>query len=171
VLLYEQKVGLDAYLSRRGGPMTSLKAVVDFNDQHPADELPYFGQELFLESLARGPRTVAAYQRALVACGRARRDLDALFAKHRLDAVIAPTGSPAWVTDRVNGDNFGFSSSTVAAVAGTPHLVVPMGEVQGLPVTLSFLGRAFGEARLLALGYAFEQVTKARRAPAYRPGV
>jgi amidase len=165
VLLFEQKAGLDAYLRQRGGDVDSLAKVIAFNDAHAAQELVHFGQELFLASQAKGPLSSPAYKQALATCGKARRDLDAVLTKHALDAVIAPTGTPAWVTDAVNGDAFGFSSSPIAAVAGTPHLVVPMGEVAGLPVTLSFLGRAFDEAKLLALGHAFEQRTHARRPP------
>lgn len=166
VLLFEQKAGLDSYLSRRGGPMKSLADVIAFNRSHQ-EELAVFGQELFLESQARGALTSPVYRKALTACGSARKDLEAVFSRHRLDAVVAPTGAPAWLTDTVNGDAFGFSCSSLPAVAGTPHLVVPMGALSGLPVTLSFLGRAFSDAQLLRLGHAFEQLTHARQAPKY----
>jgi amidase len=99
--------------------------------------------------------------------GSRTEGLDRVFDKHRLDALIAPTGGPAWLIDPIAGDHYGGSFSTPAAVAGYPHLTVPAGFVRGLPLGLSFVGRPFSEWRLLGLGHAFEQATRQRRAPAY----
>jgi amidase len=136
--------------------------------------LPYFGQELFEQAQAKGPLTSVAYRRARTTCLRLARTqgLDALLAKHRLDALVAPTGGPAWLTDLVTGDHYtGIGFSTPAAVAGYPHVTLPMGFVFGLPVGLSFVGPAWSEPVLLRLAFAFEQATRARRPPLYRPTV
>ena len=167
VLLFEFKAGLNAYLAGRSGAVRDLAALIAFNETHHDQEMPFFGQELLLQAQAKGPLTEDAYLKALVLCQQARRDIDGLCATHRLDALVAPTGAPAWLTDPVNGDASSLSCSTFAAVAGTPHLTVPAGFIFGLPVGLSFFGRAWSEAVLLKLGYAFEQRAKARRLPTY----
>lgn len=167
VLLFELHADLDAYLAARGGPMRSLADVVAFNRAHAEQELVYFGQQYFEEALTRGPLTSPAYKKALATCGKARVELEATLAKHRLEAFVAPTGAPAWLTDLANGDAFTFSFSTAAAVAGCPHLSVPMGFVGELPVSASFVGAAWADGKVLGLGRAFEQATKARRAPRY----
>ncbi len=167
VLLTELKADLEAYLTKRGGPLKTLESLIAFNTAHAEQELALFGQESFVEAAKRGPLSSEKYKKALATCGQARRDLEALFQKHSLDALVGPTGSPAWFIDPVNGDAFGFSGSTAPAVAGFPHLVVPMGFVSDLPVTLSFIGRAWSEAKLLGLGFAFEQLSHARRAPQF----
>jgi amidase len=167
VLVFELKADLDAYLAARGGPMKSVADVVAFNRAHAAQELPFFGQQFFEDAAARGPLSSPAYRAALAKCAQARTELHALLEKHQLAAVVAPTGAPAWLTDFANGDAFTFSFSTPAAVAGCPHVTVPMGFVGELPVSLSFVGAAWEDARVLALGYAFEQVTKARKPPRY----
>lgn len=167
LMLYEFKAGLDAYLTQRGGAVKDMKGLIAFNLAHPA-ELALFGQELLEQALGKGPLTEAAYLKAAAACGSARKDLVGLLDGQKLDALVAPTGGPAWLTDPVNGDHFGPSCSTPAAVAGTPHLTVPAAFTHGLPLGLSFLGRPWDEGRLLGLGFAFEQATKARRIPGFR---
>ena len=171
VLLYELKHDLALWLKTFApqAPVQTLADVIAFNLAHRDREMPYFAQELFEKAQALGGLDTPAYREALAQCGRGARDdgLDAVIAKHRLDAVIAPTGGPAWLIDPTCGDNFRGSFSKPAAVAGYPHLTVPAGFVRGLPLGLSFVGPAFSEARLLALGAAFEQATQHRRAPTY----
>jgi amidase len=174
VLLYEFKADLEAYLASLGprAPKT-LAALITFNEGQRAREMPYFGQEIFQMAEAKGPLTEPAYTAALEKCRRLSRTegLDAVMDRHRLDAIVAPTGHPAWPIDLVNGDHFLGGSSTPAAVAGYPHVTVPAGSVHGLPVGLSFMGRAWSEARLIQLAYAYEQATTQRRPPAFRPTV
>ena len=173
VLLYELKAGLNAYLAALGpaAPVRTLADVIAFNQREHDREMPYFGQDLFLRAEAKGPLTAAAYRKALRDCGRLSRTLglDAVMARHRLDALVAPTGNPAWPTDLVNGDHFTGSSSTPAAVAGYPSVSVPMGDAWGLPVNLSFVGRAWSEPVLIRLAYAFEQISMHRTPPRFRP--
>ncbi|AOK32492.1 MULTISPECIES: amidase [Burkholderia] len=171
VLLCEFKHDLPLWLRAFApdAPVRTLADVIAFNDAHRAKEMPYFGQETLIRAQAAGGLDSAAYRRALIRCGRrARADgLARVLRKHRLDAIVAPTGGTAWLTDLVNGDSGGGDFSTPAAVAGFPHLTVPAGLVRGLPVGLSFVGAPWGEARLLALGYAFEQATQWRQEPRY----
>jgi amidase len=171
VLLYELKQDLGAWLQTfvPHAKVQSLADVIAFNKAHKAQEMPWFGQELFERAQALGGLDSPAYREALAACVKGARTegLDRVFEQHRLDALIAPTGGPAWLTDPIAGDHVGASFSTPAAVAGYPHLTVPAGFVRGLPLGLSFVGRPFSEWRLLALGHAFEQATRHRRAPAY----
>lgn len=173
VLLYEFKAGLDAYLARLAGdlPARSLAQLIEFNQHHGDREMPFFGQELFVRAQAKGPLTDRAYRRALETSRRLARTrgIDAVLRRHRLDAIVAPTGGPAWVTDLVNGDHFGGSSSTPAAVAGYPAVTVPAGFVSGLPVGITFMGAAGSESLLVKLAYAFEQATSVRRKPAFLP--
>jgi amidase len=173
VLLYELKAGLASYFAElgSGAPVRTLQDVIQFNQRNADREMPYFGQELFLEAQKKGPLTSPAYRKALSRCRRLSREhgIDAVMKRHRLDALVAPTGSPAWPTDLVNGDHFTGGSSTPAAVAGYPNLSVPMGLVRGLPVNLSFFGRAWSEPTLIRLGYAFEQASKHRRPPIFLP--
>jgi len=171
VLLYEFKADLNAYLSSLGprAPAKSLKELIDFNEKHGDREMPYFGQELFILAEQKGPLTTPAYRRALATCRRLARTrgIDATVAEHRLDAIVAPTGSPAFPTDLVNGDHFTGGSSTPAAVAGYPSVTVPAGFVYGLPVGISFFGAAYSEPVLLRLAYAFEHVMQARKQPRF----
>jgi amidase len=167
VLLYELKTDLDAYLATRSGvPVRSLQDVIAFNEAHRRAEMPWFGQDMFLKAQAKGPLTDEAYAKAAEQARRlARAGIDDVLAQQRLDAIVAPTGSPAWLTDHVNGDSFQGSSSSPAAVAGYPSITVNMGSVQGLPVGLSFVGSAWSEGKLLQLAYAYEQGTRHRRPP------
>jgi amidase len=171
VMLYELKAGLNAYLARLGdkAPARSLKEVIEFNERHSKEELPYFGQDLFVKAQAKGPLDSAEYQEALAKCRRlARTDgIDAVMDKHRLDALVAPTLSPACLTDLVVGDRWRGESTTAAAVAGYPSLTVPAGFVFGLPVGMLFFGRAWSEPTLLKLAYSFEQAMRARKSPRF----
>jgi amidase len=171
VLLYEFKADLDAYLGALG-PSASVHSLADliaYNDRNAAREMPYFGQERLLAAQKKGPLTDAAYRKALARNRKlARTDgIDAALAKHRLDALIAPTGLPAWPTDYVNGDHADGGASQFPAVAGYPHITVPAGLVWGLPVGLSFFASAWSEPTLFRLAYAYEQATQARRAPRF----
>ena len=173
VLLYELKADLATYLAAwaPGANVKTLADVIAFNDAHKAAEMPYFGQELFLQAQEKGPLTDQAYRDALAKDQRLSRTegLDVVFAQTNLDAIVAPTGSPAWPTDLVNGDHFLGASSTPAAVAGYPSVAVPVGYAFGLPVGMSFIGRANSEAMLLKLAYAYEQAARPRRAPRLLP--
>jgi amidase len=172
VLLYEFKADLNAYLARLG-PETqirTLKDIIDFNERFRDKTMPYFGQEIFIQAEAKGPLTEKAYLDALAKNHRVTRTegIDALMDKHTLDALIAPTGGPAWMTDLINGDHYtGGGCSTFPAVSGYPHITVPAGFVFGLPVNLSFFGRAWSEPVLIKLVYAFEQAVRARRPPGF----
>jgi len=173
VLLYEFKADLNSYLASLGprAPVKSLKEIIDFNEQHRDREMPYFGQDLFAKAQAKGPLTDKAYRDALLKNHRMsrREGIDFVMDKNKLDALIAPTGGPAWATDWINGDHFTGGYSTASAVAGYPHVTVPAGYVFGLPVGISFFGRAWSEPTLIKLAYAFEQATKVRRAPQFLP--
>jgi len=173
VLLYELKADLARWL-REFAPESGLHSLADmiaFNRRERAREMPWFGQEMFERADKLGGLDEAAYRDALTQCAKgARQDgLDHALDSHKLDALIAPTGGPAWLIDPVNGDHFGASFSTPAAVAGYPHLTVPAGFVRGLPMGLSFVGRPWSEWQLLSMGYAFEQATRARRPPRFTP--
>ena len=174
VLLYELKDGLNAYLAALGSGSTprTLADVIGFNEKERAREMPYFAQELFVIAEAKGPLTDPVYRKALARNHRLARTLgiDATMAKYRLDALVAPTTGAPSLIDLVNGDpGGGGSCTTPPAVAGYPHITVPMGYVRGLPVGLSFFGRAWTEPILLGLAYAYEQATKARRPPQFLP--
>jgi amidase len=173
VLLYEFKADLNAYL-RDWAPTSPAKTLADliaFNERERAREMPYFGQEIFTLAEAKGPLTEKEYVEALETCGRLSRaeGIDTVMDEHRLDAVVAPTGSPAWPIDLVNGDHFQGASSTPGAVSRYPHISLPVGHGFGLPVGLTFLGRPWSEGKLLALAFALEQAINARRPPRYLP--
>jgi len=169
VLLYEFKTDLNAYLAGRGGPVRDLAGLMAFNERHHGEEMPFFGQELLQQAQAKGALSDAAYVKALETCAQARRDITGLLEKHQLQALVGPTGGPAWLIDHVNGDSSGPSFSSPAAVAGCPHITVPAGLVFGLPVGLSFVGSPWQEGGLLKLAYAFEQATLSRRVPQFAP--
>jgi amidase len=175
VLSYELKADLNAYLAGLGptAPVHSLSEVIAFNERFRDKELPYFGQDQFLQAEERGPLTTKEYLDALENNHRMARaeGIDAVMDKFKLDALIAPTGGPARLTDLVNGDSSGGGSSQAAAVAGYPSVTVPAGFVFGLPVGISFFGRAWSEGTLIKLAYSFEQATKVRKAPKYLPTV
>lgn len=172
VLLFEFKTDLETYLTSLGGeaPRT-LAELIDFNEEHRDEEMPLFGQELFVKANDKGPLTDPAYEDALATCRRLSRaeGIDAVMDEHRLDAIVAPSGGPAWITDPVNGDHYVGGNTTPAAVAGYPTVSVPAGFAFGLPVGVSFIGRAWSEQILIRAAHAFERATRHRRAPAFAP--
>jgi amidase len=171
VFLYELKADLNAYLARLGpnAPMKTLQDIIEFNDQHRDKEMPFFGQENFLKAQEKGPLTSQEYLDAIAKNHQlARKDgIDAVMDKNNLDAIVAPTGGPAWITDHIVGDHSGGGSSGAAAVAGYPNVTVPAGFVFGLPVGISFFGRAWSEPVLIRLAYSFEQSTNIRKPPRF----
>lgn len=176
VLEYEFKTDLEAYLKTLGpaAPVKTLADIIDFNEKNRESEMPFFGQERMHAAQSRGPLTEPAYLDAVrtIQKGTRQDGIDALLAKDKLDALIAPTSGPAWMTDHVVGDRFdGGMSAGPAAIAGYPDLTVPMGFVAGLPVGISFFGRAWSEPTLLRLAYAYEQLSNNRRPPSFKPTV
>ena len=175
VFMYELKADLNAYLARPGfnPPVKTLKDIIEFNEKNREKEMPYFGQDFFLKAEAKGPLSDKEYIEALEKNHQlARKEgIDATIDKHNLDALVGPTGGPAWLTDLIDGDHFGGGSSGAAAVAGYPNVTVPAGFVFGMPVGISFFGRAWSEPVLIRLAYAFEQATKVRKAPKFLPSV
>lgn len=171
MLLYEFQADLNAYFAGLvDSPVRTLADVIAFNEKNAAREMPYFGQEIMLMSQKKGPLTDKAYLDALAKDRTlaAAQGIDATMKKHRLDALIAPTQGAPWLIDLVNGDAGGGGSFTSpAAVAGYPHVTVPMGYVFGLPIGLSFVGGAWSEGTLIRLAYAYEQATKVRKAPRF----
>ncbi len=174
-MLYEFKAGLNAYLAEPGdgAPVASLAEVIAFNEANAEREMPFFGQEILIEAEGKGPLTEAAYQTARGTANRLSREegLDATLAQHELDAILGPSGGPAWVTDLVHGDRFSVRSSGAAAIAGYPNVTVPAGTVHGLPVGVSFFGVAWSEPTLIRIAWAFEQAAPHRRPPRFRATV
>jgi amidase len=175
VLLYELKADLNAYLARLGpdAPVHTLEDVIEFNNRHPEKEMPYFGQDTFLKAQAKGTLKEKDYLEALEKCRQfaAKDGIDAVSERLKLDAFVAPTAGPAWISDLVNGDNPAGGSATAAAVAGYPHITLPVGFIFGLPVGISFFGRAWSEPVLIKIAYGFEQATKTRKPPRFLPTI
>ena len=174
VLNYEFKVNINRYFQGLGpeAPVKSLADLIKFNDAHREQEMPFFGQERLIVSEATGSLADPRYRNAVETVQRLTRaeGIDAVMNRHRLDALVAPTSGPAWLTDHIRGDRFdGGDSAGTAAIAGYPDITVPMGLVAGLPVGLSFFGRAWSEPTLLRIAYAYEQGTKRRQPPQFRP--
>ena len=166
VLQYEFKADLNAYLAASDAPLKTLAEIIEFNSANADTVMPIFGQDILEKSEARGPLTDQEYIDALEKSKRIARDgIDNTLAEHDLDALVAPTNGPAWMTDHANGDHFGIGSSSLAAVSGYASVTVPSGYAYDLPLGLSFIGGAFSEAELLGMAYAFEQAAQARRPP------
>jgi amidase len=172
VLLYEFKAGINDYLASLGpdAPCKTLAELIAFNEQNRDREMPWFGQEVFVSCQEKGPLDSPEYLEAVATCRRLAtvEGLDRVMEAHKLDALIAPTGDPAFPIDLVNGDHFtGGGTSTFPAVSGYPHITVPAGQVFGLPAGISFFGRAWSEPKLIGLAFAFEQATRHRQAPRF----
>ena len=166
VLDYEFKADLGAYLQSSGASVKSLEDVIRFNTEHADAVMPFFGQELMEASQKKGPLSEDAYLEALAESKRISQTvIDAALKSNTIDAIIAPTNGPAWLTDHVNGDSFSLSSSSYAAVSGYASITVPAGFVHGLPIGVSFIAGAYSDEQLINMAYAFEQASKARRAP------
>ncbi|KAF1719031.1 amidase [Pseudoxanthomonas wuyuanensis] len=173
LMLYEFKVGVERYLGNHDAPLKTLPQLIGFNQQYRTSEMPYFGQELFEMANGKGGLGDPAY---IAARSLARRlagpeGIDAALKAQKLDALIAPTTGPAWPTDYANGDRFPGAGYGAAAVAGYPSLTVPMGHSDGLPLGIVFMGTAWSEPRLIELGFAYEQLTRARKPPEYWPSL
>ncbi len=172
VLSYEFKADLNAYLARLGpdAPVKSLAEIIAFNDQNADRVMPYFGQERMLAAQAKGDLNDLAYRKARARCRRYadRLGLALVFAAERLDAIVAPSGGPAWLIDLINGDHYTGGSSSPAAVAGYPSLTVPAGYIAGLPIGLSLIGRPFDELKLIEIASDFEQAQPMRRKPEFK---
>jgi amidase len=172
-LLWEFKSDLNAYLESRGAAVKNLKDVIEFNERNHDREMPWFGQDLMIKAQTKGDLNNRTYRDLVTKLNHLAKQegIDAVMTKLALDALVAPTDAPAWLTDYVDGDHFVGGCSTPAAVAGYPHVTVPAGFVHGLPVGISFFGSPRTEVRLIKYAYAFEQATNARRAPEFLPSV
>ena len=170
VLLYEFKADLNKYLQEHGNaPVKSMEEIIEFNKKNADQEMPWFDQEIFELAQAKGDLSTKEYLAALKDSKKFAgvEGIDAVMEKHNLDAIIAQTNGPAWTIDWINGDHFSGGSSSPAAISGYPNITIPMGFVQGLPVGISFFGKAWTEPKLLKIAYAFEQATKHRAAPGF----
>jgi amidase len=166
VLLYEFRADLNSYLQDSGAPVQSLAEVIVYNDANAKIVMPIFGQEILIESDAKGPLTDEAYLAALETSKNISQSaIDKLLAEHELDALISPTNGPAWLIDHINGDSFGIGSSSLAAISGYPSITVPAGFVSGLPIGLTFVAKPWNEKQLIEIAYAFEQTTGVRKPP------
>jgi amidase len=166
VLLYEFRSDLNAYLKAADAPVQSLSDLIAYNEANRESVMPWFGQEIFLEADAKGPLTDDAYLAALETSKRiSQSSINNIMDEHELDALIAPTNGPARPIDLINGDASGIGSSSLAAVSGYPSITVPAGFVSGMPVGLSFIGKAWNEKQLIEIAYAFEQTTRIRKPP------
>ena len=176
VFMYELKAGINEYLADLGpdAPVRTLQDIIDFNERHAKQEMPWFKQENFLKSQAKGPLTEEAYLTALARCKKGARDdgMDAVLKKNQLDAIFCSGGGPAPVIDYAYGDgNSGGGGSSLAAVAGYPSISVPAGFIDGLPVSVFFMSGTWSEGSLLRIAFAFEQAMNARRAPRFLPTI
>jgi amidase len=176
ILQYEFKAGLNAYLADLGpdAPVHTLREVIEFNERHAPQEMPWFKQETLLKADAKGPLTDQVYHDALAKCRKASRDdgIDALLDKHKLDVIFASGGGPAAVIDYPYGDgNTGGGGISLPAVAGYPSISVPAGFIAGMPVSVFFFSGAWSEPTLLRIAFAFEQAIKARRPPRFLPSI
>jgi amidase len=173
LMRYEFKTDLNAYLAALGpsAPVKTLEEIIAFNEANADREMPWFQQEIFLQCRERGGLTEQGYLDALAEAMRLSRDegIDAVMAEHDLHAIVAPTGSPAWTTDVINGDRYHMGSSSPAAISGYPNISVPMGFFSELPVSISIWGRAWSEPQLLGIAFAYEQLTRHRRKPTFIP--
>jgi amidase len=175
VMMHELKADLEKYLAafQPDAPVKTLADVIAFNEKNAVREMPWFGQDLFLQSQKKGPLTSPEYINALEQNHRLTRKegIDAVMDKHRLNALVAPVAGPAWLNDMPCGDHAEGNSTSLPAVAGYPNISVPAGEVFGLPIGISFFGRAFSEPVLIKIAYAFEQTTKHRKPPRFLPTI
>jgi amidase len=175
VLHYEFKADLNKYLKSlsNGARVHSMEDVIKFNEENSDKVMPYFGQEHMMTAQEKPSLGDKKYKDALAKnhLYARTRGLDAAIRKHKLDALVMPSGGPSWVIDLINGDssNWDMESTSPAAVAGYPHITVPAGYVFGLPVGLSFVGKAWQEPTLIKFAYAFEQATQLRRMPRFLP--
>ncbi len=171
ILLYEFKADLNAYLSKRGAAVKTIDDVIAFNEKNAASELQYFNQDTMIKAAKKGGLNSPEYKKALAKAKRLTQaeGIDAVMAKHKLDALVSATDGFPWLTDFINGDHFSGGCSTPAAVAGYPHITVPAGYIFGLPIGISFFGSAWSEGKLIKYAYTFEQATKHRRAPKFLP--
>jgi amidase len=173
VLKYEFKDGLNKYLANSNHTMKSLDDIIKFNNEHKEQAMPFFQQELLEQCTVLGNLNTKEYKSALKnSHEKAKTDIDGLLKKNKLDALIGPASGASWCIDKVNGDHFtGYGAYGIAAVAGYPSITVPLGYVHDLPVGLSFIGTAYDEENLIGIAYAYEQVTKVRKAPKYLPSI
>lgn len=171
LMLYEFKAGVERYLGDHDAPLKTLTQLIGFNEQYRTSEMPYFGQELFEMANSKGGLGEPAYisARSLARRLAGPEGIDAALKAEKLDALIAPTTGPAWLTDYAAGDRFPGAGYRAAAVAGYPSLTIPMGHSDGLPLGIVFIGTAWSEPRLIELGFAYEQLTRARKPPEYWP--
>jgi amidase len=167
VLYYEFKADLNAYLESSGAPMKTMADIIAFNEEHAATVMPFFGQERMLAAQAKGPLSDPEYLEALASSKRiAQSGINNALAEHNLDALIAPTRGPAWMTDNVSGDHSsGISSSSLAAISGYASITLPAGDILGLPIGISFIGAEFSDAKLIQFAYALEQAGYVRQPP------
>lgn len=170
VLQYEFKDGLNRYLAAKNLPVKSLLDVITFNKEHADEVMPYFRQDILESSQEKGNLDSQDYKDALnKILTVSRKAIDGLMQEHGLVAICGPANGPTWCTDLVNGDSFtGYGMYSAAAIAGYPSITVPLGQVEGLPIGISFIGKPFGEGELLGIGYAYEQASKNRKSPAYK---
>ena len=170
VLLYEFKADLNKYLSEHPtAPSRTMSEIIEFNKKNADKEMPWFGQEIFELAEEKGDLNSEEYLEALKNSKlyAGKEGIDKVMEEHNLDAIIAQTNGPAWTIDWVNGDHFSGGSSSPAAISGYPNITVPMGFVEGLPIGISFFGKAWSEPKLIEIAFAYEQATKYRKAPGF----